>query len=187
MPTTPLPASIRKRTELFAKNVKHRGNVKKSLDPRKQQAIEAERLRKKGLGSGLPALSSGSRKLILVLLAMIVGSVLYQICLPFIGGSSSSDGSPRKAKQSTSALTREQQARAAEAVLQELNRKATEKYFSMAKNYQPPAQAIVNQDNAAVDDFVDFEDAARKFVLDNYGGDDNMPFDAANNAQGPMV
>ncbi|KAJ2232335.1 hypothetical protein FB645_000702 [Coemansia sp. IMI 203386] len=189
MPTTPLPASVRKRTELFAKNIKHRGNVKKSLDPKKQQAIEAQRQRKNGLGSSLPSLTTGSRKIIIAFLALTVGSVLYQICLPFIGGNSNSGASPRQAKQSGSALTREQQARAAEAVLQELNRKATEKYFSMAKNYKPPAPPVVvnQEDNAGVDDFVDFEDAARKFVLDNHGEDDDMPFDAANNAQGPMV
>ncbi|KAJ1861108.1 hypothetical protein LPJ57_006570, partial [Coemansia sp. RSA 486] len=105
MPTTPLPASVRKRTELFAKNIKHRGNVKKSLDPKKQQAIEAQRQRKNGLGSSLPSLTTGSRKIIIAFLALTVGSVLYQICLPFIGGNSNSGASPRQAKQSGSALT----------------------------------------------------------------------------------
>ncbi|KAJ1722386.1 hypothetical protein LPJ53_003180 [Coemansia erecta] len=189
MPTTPMPAAARKRSELFAKNIKHRGNVRKSLNPKTEQKIEAERLRKKGLGSGMPLPSFGNRRVIIAFLALTLGSVLYQICMPFFGGdgSSSSSGSrsaTSQAKQSNSVLTREQQARAAEAVLQELNRKATEKYFSMAKDYKPPPKNFdTNGDANGEDGFIDFEEAARKFVLEN--DDEESPVVAE--AQGPLV
>ncbi|KAJ2777648.1 hypothetical protein GGI15_004436 [Coemansia interrupta] len=185
-----MPAAARKRSELFAKNIKHRGNVRKSLNPKTEQKIEAERLRKKGLGSGMPLPSFGNRRVIIAFLVLTLGSVLYQICMPFFGGdgSSSGRGSSRsaasQAKQSNSVLTREQQARAAEAVLQELNRKATEKYFSMAKDYKPPPKNFdANADANDDDGFIDFEEAARKFVLENDG--EESP--AVAEAQGPLV
>ncbi|KAJ2360047.1 hypothetical protein IW150_007617 [Coemansia sp. RSA 2607] len=111
--------------------------------------------------------------------------------MPFFGGdgssssgSSSSRSAASQAKQSNSVLTREQQARAAEAVLQELNRKATEKYFSMAKDYKPPSKNFdVNVEANDEDGFVDFEEAARKFVLENDG--EESP--AVAEAQGPLV
>ncbi|KAJ2383079.1 hypothetical protein GGI05_005435, partial [Coemansia sp. RSA 2603] len=144
------------------------------------------RLRKKGLGSGMPLPSFGSRRVIIAFLVLTLGSVLYQICMPFFGGdgSSSSRSAASQAKQSNSVLTREQQARAAEAVLQELNRKATEKYFSMAKDYKPPSKNFdVNVEANDEDGFVDFEEAARKFVLENDG--EESP--AVAEAQGPLV
>ncbi|KAJ1986415.1 hypothetical protein GGI25_005758 [Coemansia spiralis] len=141
MPTTPMPASFRKRSEQYAKNVNKRGHVKKSLDPMVEKRLEAERLRKKGLGNSVPPLVSKSRRVLLVLLALVLGSALYQILQPLFGSSSdsnSSRGSSRKAKAPTqeSELTREQQAKAAEAVLRAMNQQAQRKYMENAKNYK---------------------------------------------------
>ncbi|KAJ2723833.1 hypothetical protein GGI07_002372 [Coemansia sp. Benny D115] len=138
MPTSsPIPANIRKRSELYAKNIKNRGNVKKSLDPKVEQRLESERISKTGLTANTPTMSTGSRRLIVAFLVLTLGSALYQACLPFFS-SSSSHSTSKQTPKTAKALTREQQAQAAQAVLQEMNRKATEKYFSMAKNYQPP-------------------------------------------------
>ncbi|KAJ1905198.1 hypothetical protein LPJ81_002057 [Coemansia sp. IMI 209127] len=153
MTNTPMPASIRKRSETYARNVTKRGNVKKSLDPKAEQRIEAERLRKKGIGKGSPTLVSRSRKLLLVLLALVLGSTLYQMLLPLFGRSSSSSSSPRSNKKGSSKqepeLTREQQARAAEAVIRAMNQQKVERYRENAKNYK--GEAVVGPDD---EDFV---------------------------------
>ncbi|KAJ1882537.1 hypothetical protein LPJ66_011136 [Kickxella alabastrina] len=179
MASSPIPANIRKRSDKYANNIKHRGNVPKSLDPKVQQKLEALRLGKKGLGTGMPMpTASNARRILLALLLLTVGSALYQVCLPLFGSQPSSGGQQPKAKQSTGVLTREQQAKAAQAVLQELNRKATEKYFSMAKNYQPPVAPQMR--DLGVDDF---EDEIRKLVVQD---DDELP-PVVVEAQGPLV
>ncbi|KAJ2354341.1 hypothetical protein IWW50_001787 [Coemansia erecta] len=145
MVTTPMPANIRKRSEKYAKNVHNRGHVKKSLDPVVEERLEAERLRKKGLTSKQPALGPNARKMVLGLLLITLGSALYQIMLPLFGSSGrSAPANARSAKTRTKAdLTREQQAKAAEAILQEMNRQAAEKYMRTAKDYKPPTPEAV--------------------------------------------
>ncbi|KAJ2403210.1 hypothetical protein GGI23_000140 [Coemansia sp. RSA 2559] len=155
MTNTPMPANIRKRSEIYAQNVTKRGHVKTSLDPKAEQRIEAERLRKKGIGKGSPTLVSRSRKLLFVLLALVLGSTLYQMLLPLFGSSSSSSSSSstRSNKKGPSKqepeLTREQQARAAEAVIRAMNQQKIEKYRENAKNYK--GEAVVGPDD---EDFV---------------------------------
>ncbi|KAJ1667017.1 hypothetical protein IW140_002229 [Coemansia sp. RSA 1813] len=154
MPNTPMPANIRKRSETYAQNINKRGHVKKSLDPKVEQRLEAERLRKKGLGKGNPILVSSSRKILLVLLTLVLGSTLYQVFLPLFGNNgSSSSSSHRSNKKGASKqepeLTREQQARAAEAVLRAMNQQKIEKYRENAKNYK--GEAVVGPED---DDFV---------------------------------
>ncbi|KAJ1988704.1 hypothetical protein GGI04_006070 [Coemansia thaxteri] len=158
---TPMPASIRKRSELHAKNIHKRGNVKSSLDPKTEQKHEAERLRKKGLGKGATSQVSSSRKLLLALLGIIFGSALYQICLPLFGGRSSSgggSGATSAQTKSSTVLTREEQAKAAEAVLRALNQQAADRYMKSAKSYKPPAAKAVppppavEVDSAVADD-----------------------------------
>ncbi|KAJ2665333.1 hypothetical protein IWW48_000222 [Coemansia sp. RSA 1200] len=152
MPTTPMPANLRQRSEQYAKNINNRGNVKKSLNPKVEQRLEAERLRKKGLGKNTPVMVSKSRRIILVLLALILGSTLYQVFLPLFGsgGSSSSNtgssarSSKKTASKQNTELTREQQARAAEAVLRAMNQQKLEKYRNSAKKYSADEPADSN-------------------------------------------
>ncbi|KAJ2747940.1 hypothetical protein GGI20_000027 [Coemansia sp. BCRC 34301] len=135
--TASMPASIRKRSELHAKNIDKRGSVKSSLDLKTEQKHEAERLRKKGLGMGAPSHTLTSRRLLFALVVITVGSALYQILSPMFASS----GSGKEPAKSQAALTREQQAEAAAAVLRSLNAKAADKYLKAAKTYQPPAKA----------------------------------------------
>ncbi|KAJ2550351.1 hypothetical protein EV175_004105 [Coemansia sp. RSA 1933] len=137
MTHTPMPANIRKRSEIYAKNVTKRGHVKKSLDPKVEERLEAESLHKKGLGKGNPMLVSSSRKILFVLLALVIGSTLYQMLLPLLGNSSGgSSGSSARPTKKEKELTREEQARAAEAVLRAMNQQKIEKYRANAKNYK---------------------------------------------------
>ncbi|KAJ1730089.1 hypothetical protein LPJ61_003203 [Coemansia biformis] len=159
MPTTPLPASIRKRSEQYAKNIHNRGHVKKSLNPKVEQRLEAERQQKQGLKTGQPVLGPSGRRVVVVLLLITLGSALYQILQPLLA---SLGRSAAPAPETSPNLSREQQARAAEAVLRELNRKATEKYLRTAKDYQPPAAP--KEDNAGND--ADGDDADDDGVWD---------------------
>ncbi|KAJ2776732.1 hypothetical protein H4R18_005518 [Coemansia javaensis] len=153
MPTTPLPAPLRKRSEQYAKNITKRGHVKKSLNPVVEQRLEAERLRKKGLRTNQPAvLGPAARRAVVALLVITLGSALYQIVQPLIAVRRS-PAPPKGAAD----LTRDQQARAAQAVLQELNRKAAEKYLRTAKDYRPP-QVVLKADNGDGDDDGDDDD-----------------------------
>ncbi|KAI7829240.1 hypothetical protein BX661DRAFT_198016 [Kickxella alabastrina] len=164
MASSPIPANIRKRSDKYANNIKHRGSVPKSLDAKVQQKLEARRLSKKGLGTGMPVpTAANGRRILLALLLLTVGSALYQVCLPLFGSQPSSGGQQPKAKQSTSVLTREQQAKAAQAVLQELN---------------PPVAPQMR--DVGVDDF---EDEIRKLIVQD---DDELPHVVAE-AQGPLV
>ncbi|KAJ2323033.1 hypothetical protein GGI00_005742 [Coemansia sp. RSA 2681] len=161
--TASMPASIRKRSELHAKNIDKRGSVKSSLDPKTEQKHEAERLRKKGLGTGAPSHASTSRKLLLALVLITVGSALYQVLSPMFAnsGGGGSGATRRKSPQekSQAALTREQQAEAAAAVLRSLNAKAAEKYLKAAKTFQPPGGANPKRvkSSSGVDDSVEEE------------------------------
>ncbi|KAJ2640212.1 hypothetical protein IW137_003470, partial [Coemansia sp. RSA 1287] len=74
MVTTPMPANIRKRSEKYANNVHNRGNVKKSLDPKIEQRLETERVRKTGLGTKQPSLGPNGRKMVIALLLITLGS-----------------------------------------------------------------------------------------------------------------
>ncbi|KAJ2516392.1 hypothetical protein H4217_004618 [Coemansia sp. RSA 1939] len=151
MPTTPMPANLRQRSEKYAQNVNKRGNVKMSLDPKVEQRLEAERLRKKGLGKNTPMMVSNSRRILLVLLALVLGSTLYQVFLPLFGsggGSNNTGSSARSSKKGASKqnteLTREQQARAAEAVLRAMNQQKLEKYRDSANKYSAEEPADSN-------------------------------------------
>ncbi|KAJ2816339.1 hypothetical protein FBU31_006615 [Coemansia sp. 'formosensis'] len=135
--TASMPANIRKRSELYARNIHKRGNVKSSLDPKTEQKHEAERLRKKGLGPGTPVHVSSSRRLLLALVAITVGSALYQVLSPMFASGGSSAAGGTEATKSQAALTREQQAEAAAAVLKSLNAKAAERYLKSARTWQP--------------------------------------------------
>ncbi|KAJ2080949.1 hypothetical protein H4R24_002702 [Coemansia sp. RSA 988] len=154
MVTTPMPATARKRSEQYAKNVTKRGHVKKSLSPRVEKRLEEERLRKKGIKTGQPVLGSNARKAIVALLLITLGSTLYQILQPLF---SSSGNQPSQASRprSTPDLTRQQQAKAAEAILQAMNREAAERYMKTAKDYKPPAspELPVDDDDEQDDDF----------------------------------
>ncbi|KAJ2563747.1 hypothetical protein GGH95_004585 [Coemansia sp. RSA 1836] len=157
--TASMPASIRKRSEFHAKNIDKRGSVKSSLDPKTEQKHEAERLRKKGLGTGAPSHASTSRRLLLALVLITVGSALYQVLSPMFANSGSGGGASRKSpsEKSQAALTREQQAEAAAAVLRSLNAKAAEKYLKAAKTFQPPGGANPKRvkSSSGVDDSVE--------------------------------
>ncbi|ORX73946.1 hypothetical protein DL89DRAFT_263953 [Linderina pennispora] len=135
----PMPAQLRKRSEIYDKNINKRGSVKKSLNPEKEQKIEAERLRKKGLGSGMPGPAAGSRKLVIALLVLTLGSVLYQVFSPWFGKSSTS---VKSTKPKTS-LTPEQQAKAAEDILRAMNDFAAkrQKEDAEAEQETPAAKA----------------------------------------------
>ncbi|KAJ2063266.1 hypothetical protein GGI17_001877 [Coemansia sp. S146] len=135
--TASMPASIRKRSELYAKNIDKRGNVKSSLDPKTEQKHEAERLRKKGLGPGTSVHVSTSRKLLLALVVITVGSALYQVLSPMFARGGGSGATGKAATKSQAALTREQQAEAAAAVLKSLNAKAAERYLKSARTWKP--------------------------------------------------
>ncbi|KAJ1833823.1 hypothetical protein LPJ63_002448 [Coemansia sp. RSA 2711] len=157
MVSTPMPANLRKRSEQYAKNIKHRGHVKKSLNPEVERRLEEERLRKKGLKSGRPTLGPSGRKVVLALLLITLGSALYQIVQPLISNfSGRSAGGTQKTEAE---LTREQQAKAAEAILKAMNQKAAEKYLKTAKHYKPPA-APANSNADAGDDDDEDEDIA---------------------------
>ncbi|KAJ1963694.1 hypothetical protein GGI12_001906 [Dipsacomyces acuminosporus] len=136
---TPMPASIRKRSEVYAKNIHKRGNVRKSLDPAVEQKLEAEALRKKGLRTKAPASVSGSKKIIVAFLLITLGSALYQILSPLFGSSTRASKASKtsKATNPSVTLTPEQQAKAAEAILRAMNQQAAEKYMKSAKNYKP--------------------------------------------------
>ncbi|PIA13766.1 hypothetical protein COEREDRAFT_83251 [Coemansia reversa NRRL 1564] len=138
MVTTPMPATARKRSEQYAKNVTKRGHVKKSLSPRIEKRLEEERLRKNGIKTRKPALSSNARKVIVILLLITLGSALYQILQPLFSSSRHQPSRASRAK-TTPDLTRQEQAKAAEAILRAMNREAAEKYMKTAKDYKPPA------------------------------------------------
>ncbi|KAJ2361614.1 hypothetical protein H4S02_011612 [Coemansia sp. RSA 2611] len=144
--TASMPANIRKRSELYAKNIDKRGSVKSSLDPKTEQKHEAERLRKKGLGASTPVHTSTSRRLLVALVAITVGSALYQVLSPMFASGASSSGGGKEATKSRAALTREQQAREAAAVLKSLNAKAAERYLKSAKTWQPPVMKASVED-----------------------------------------
>ncbi|KAJ1824340.1 hypothetical protein GGH91_000593 [Coemansia sp. RSA 2671] len=144
--TASMPANIRKRSELYAKNIDKRGSVKSSLDPKTEQKHEAERLRKKGLGASTPVHTSTSRRLLVALVAITVGSALYQVLSPMFASGAGSSGGGKEATKSRAALTREQQAREAAAVLKSLNAKAAERYLKSAKTWQPPVMKASVED-----------------------------------------
>lgn len=137
-----MPANLRKRSEIYANNIHSRGHVKTSLDPKMEQKHEAERLHKKGLGKSVPASVTNSRRLLLGLLVLLLGSALYQVCLPLFGRSSG--GRSSRATKDESQLTREQQARAAEAVLRAMNQKAAESYREKAATYVPEDEGTLS-------------------------------------------
>ncbi|KAJ2849539.1 hypothetical protein IWW36_002545 [Coemansia brasiliensis] len=152
MVTTPMPAAFRKRSALYAKNIHNRGHVKKSLNPKVEERLEAERLRKKGLKNGQPILGPNGRKVVIALLVITFGSMIYQMLAPLFALSWSSDAG--KAAKSEAQLTKEQQAKAAEAILQAMNKRATEKYMRTAKDYKPPVPepAVAQKENSDDDD-----------------------------------
>ncbi|KAJ1743063.1 hypothetical protein LPJ78_004336 [Coemansia sp. RSA 989] len=150
MVTTPMPAAFRKRSALYAKNINHRGHVKKSLNPKVEERLEAERLRKQGLKNGLPTLGPNGRKVVLVLLAITLGSMIYQMLMPLFALSWSS--STNSAAKTEAQLTKEQQAKAAEAILRAMNKRATEKYLKTAKDYKPPEPVMVQKKEDDDDD-----------------------------------
>ncbi|KAJ2768678.1 hypothetical protein IWQ57_003434, partial [Coemansia nantahalensis] len=141
----------------------------------------AERLEKQGLRKGQPALGAGGRKVVVALLLITLGSALYQVLQPLFAGLGRPAGPAPKTEAD---LTREQQAKAAAAVLQALNRQATEKYLKSAKDYKPPpapmaeltAEPKADDDNDDADaDADDDADAARVWA------------DAARPAMEPLV
>ncbi|KAI8324711.1 hypothetical protein GQ54DRAFT_316094 [Martensiomyces pterosporus] len=150
----PMPANIRKRSEIYSKNIHNRGHVKKSLDPAREQRLEADAMRKKGLGSKAPVPVSGSKKLVIALLLITLGSALYQICAPLFGSFSWST----KATKPTTTLTPEQQAKAAEAILKAMNEQAAEKYRAKAKSYKPASSSAVEADADSDSDAADDEE-----------------------------
>ncbi|OMH84597.1 hypothetical protein AX774_g1880 [Zancudomyces culisetae] len=86
----PLPANIRKKSEIYNENVTKRGNVKKSLNPsvdsKFNEMKREENARKAGIKSQR-ALTKTQKNVVLVMFVILVGSVLASIFSPLFSSS----------------------------------------------------------------------------------------------------
>ncbi|PVU90008.1 hypothetical protein BB560_006251 [Smittium megazygosporum] len=81
-----LPFQIRKKNQAYDENIKKRGNVAKSLDPKRNDLLlqEARAKRDKQLGKKTRASMTRTQKtLVVVILVLFLASVFFQFIEPF--------------------------------------------------------------------------------------------------------
>ncbi|PVU87334.1 hypothetical protein BB561_006383 [Smittium simulii] len=82
-----LPISIRKKNEQYEANVKSRGKVKKSLNPKREEQIRDELTENQPKELEIPTkpkLTQNQKIVIYSILALFLSSILFQLLAPFL-------------------------------------------------------------------------------------------------------